>query len=162
MNHLVLNDKWNLFFHDIFDKNWSFDSYLPITLDIHIAHQLIALNESIPDNIIKNGMLFLFRSHIKPFWEDKHNSNGGYFSFKLDNSVVHHAWKSFVYALCGETLFKDPLINDNVNGISISPKKTFCIIKIWLNSCDYKEAEFTPIKYIDIKDTKFTPFSEVK
>ena len=164
-NKLLLNSKWTLFYHDMFDKNWTLSSYLPIMFDIHQAHQLIAINETIPDNVVKNGMLFLFRQGVNPFWEDPKNKDGGYLSFKLDNSVVHNVWKSFVYALCGETLFKNPELNDLVNGISISPKKTFCIIKIWLSVCDYggvNDTELNAIKFLDVKDTKFTPFSEAR
>jgi hypothetical protein len=126
---LSLNDKWTLFYHDMFDKNWTLESYMRIIQGIEYVHQLIALNETIPDSIIKNAMLFLFRQGVNPFWEDPKNRDGGYLSFKLDNSVVHNVWKSFVYALCGETLFKRSEMNECVNGISISPKKTFCILK---------------------------------
>lgn len=162
---LLLNSCWTLYYHDIFDKNWTISSYSPIMLDISAVHQLIAINETIPENIVKNGMLFLFRQGINPFWEDPQNKNGGYLSFKADNTVVHNIWKSFVYALCGETLFKEEEMNNAVNGISISPKKSFCIIKIWFSSCRYCEkegVEMNNIKYLDVKDTKFTPFSEAR
>lgn len=161
--HLLLNTSWTLYYHDIYDKSWTLSSYLPIMLNINSVHQLIAVNETIPDNIVKNGMLFMFRQGVNPFWEDPKNINGGYLSFKIDNNVVHNVWKSFVYALCGETLFKNEDINNLVNGISISPKKTFCIIKIWLSSIfDLKMAEMNSIKFMDVKDTKFTLFSEVQ
>ena len=158
-NQLQLNTSWTLYYHDVLDKNWTLSSYLPILFDIHSAHQLIAINETIPDNTVKNGMLFLFRHDVNPFWEDPKNKNGGYLSFRFDNTVVHHVWKSFVYALCGETLFKNAEINDFVNGISISPKKYFCIIKIWLSVCDYEDAELNPIKFLIVKDRQFTPFN---
>ena len=78
---LLLNSKWTLYYHDIFDKNWTLASYLPIMYDIQLAHQLIAINETIPENVVKGGMLFLFR-------KDNQNKGGGYYSFKVENVFV--------------------------------------------------------------------------
>lgn len=73
---------------------------------------------------------------------------------------MYHIWKSLVYALCGETLFVDKEVNSFANGLSISPKKTFCIIKIWLSSCQHKDAIINPIMNLNPEDVKFTPFAE--
>jgi hypothetical protein len=35
-------------------------------------------------------------------------------------------------------LTADKNLRQNINGITISPKKNFCIIKIWLANCDYQ------------------------
>lgn len=157
---MLLNDRWNLFYHDPYDKGWDMASYITIITGIHDTEQLVAINESIPDTSIKGGMLFLFREGIQPLWEHPRNRNGGYFSFKVENNFVRATWKLFVYALCGETLFKNQLINEQVNGISISPKKNFCIIKIWMAACvEETQAELNPMKNVD-RTTKFTPFTE--
>ena len=47
-------------------------------------------------------------------------------------------WKMLSYILVGESLSDDKSIRKNINGITISPKKNFCIIKIWLSSCEYQ------------------------
>jgi hypothetical protein len=41
--------------------------------------------------------------------------------------------------MCGEALCED--INDmkHINGITISPKKNFCIIKIWLSTSELQD-----------------------
>ena len=45
--------------------------------------------------------------------------------------------------LIGENIFKDNNINKKiVNGISISPKKNYCILKIWLKDNKYNKKEF--------------------
>ena len=59
------------------------------------------------------------------------------FSFKVINKYVTNIWKNLLCALCGETLMKDVKKSNIVNGITISPKKNFCVIKIWLSSCEY-------------------------
>ena len=39
----------------------------------------------------------------------------------------------------GESIFVNEKDNLKINGITISPKKNFCIIKIWLNTCEYQD-----------------------
>jgi hypothetical protein len=41
--------------------------------------------------------------------------------------------------LSGETLCSEPELNKHVNGITISPKNNFCIIKIWLDTSNYQD-----------------------
>ena len=84
-------------------------------------------------------MLFAMRKGITPMWEDPKNRNGGCFSFKVINKYVPSVWKSLLYALCGESLCNDPKYNSIINGITISPKKNFCIIKIWLCNCSVQD-----------------------
>ena len=84
-------------------------------------------------------MLFVMRAGITPMWEDIKNRDGGCFSFKVANRIVHEVWKNLFYSLCGETLSENSKYNKNINGITISPKKNFCIIKIWLINCDLQD-----------------------
>ena len=34
----------------------------------------------------------------------------------------------------------DPSAQNAINGITISPKKNFCVIKIWMANCDSQDA----------------------
>ena len=107
--------------------------------DIDTPEKLITINEAVPENIIKYCMLFIMRKGITPMWEDPKNRNGGCFSFKVINKQVPAVWKQLFYALGGETLSYDKEMNSKINGITISPKKNFCIIKIWLENCDQQD-----------------------
>lgn len=131
--------KWDLYYHLPHDKNWDLSSYKTIMTNIDSAECVIALNDQIPEIIVKHCMLFMMRSSITPQWEDPKNRTGGAFSFKVINKQVHEVWKTLIYHLCGESLFVDSSYNRYVNGITVSPKKNFCIIKIWLNSCDFQD-----------------------
>ena len=86
-------------------------------------------------------MLFLMREGIKPIWEDTRNRDGGCFSYKVANKLVTQTWKQLSYSLVGETLTNDLKLRPNINGITISPKKNFCIIKIWLADCNCQNPE---------------------
>jgi len=131
-SHHALLGKWNLFYHLPQDKNWGLSSYKVIMDNIDTAEKTVGIVEALSYNVIKHCMLFVMRDGIAPMWEDPRNRNGGCFSYKVINRYVPEVWKCLFYALCGETLCKDPKHNHLVTGITISPKKNFCIIKIWL------------------------------
>lgn len=129
----MLNGKWNLYYHLPQDKNWDVSSYSVIMNKIDNAEKVISLNEIIHDNVLKNCMLFVMREGITPMWEDPRNRNGGCFSYKILNRYVPEVWKKLFYMITGETICKDISHIKHVNGITVSPKKNFCIIKIWLD-----------------------------
>ena len=128
-----LKTQWNLFYHYPNDKNWDLSSYKLIT-KIQTVEELISFNESVSENIVKFCMLFVMRNGIHPMWEDPRNKKGGCFSYKISNKIVVNVWKQILYALCGETLMVKKEDMKYVNGITISPKKNFCILKIWLEN----------------------------
>lgn len=132
-----LYDKWTLWAHLPHDTNWTFDSYIRI-LTFDSANAIIMLLESIPDEMITNCMLFIMRDGIKPMWEDPKNKKGGCFSYKINNKNVSAIWKSLSYSLVGESLTENTQVRPCINGITISPKKNFCIVKIWLANCNYQ------------------------
>ena len=127
-----LNDKWNLYYHLPDDKNWDVSSYTTILGDIQCAEEVLALNKQMPDAVIAKCMLFLMRKGITPMWEDPKNRNGGFCTYKVANKFVPDVWRTLFYAMCGETLSTNPKYSPLINGITVSPKKSFCIVKIWM------------------------------
>jgi Eukaryotic initiation factor 4E len=134
-----LANKWNYYYHLPNDKNWNLASYKIIIADMNTVEQLIAINENIPEHIVKNCMLFVMKSGITPMWEDTQNRNGGCFSYKVSNKVVTQVWRDLLYLLCGNCLTIDRKSMECVNGITISPKRGFCIVKIWLKNCSIQD-----------------------
>jgi len=132
-----LHGKWDLYYHLPHEKNWELSSYRIILAGIDNAEQVICLNETaLSEYVVQRSMLFLMRRGITPMWEDAKNRDGGCFSFRVPNKCVHGIWKSLMYATCGETLFTNRKHNESMNGITISPKRNFCIIKIWMSNCE--------------------------
>jgi len=136
---LSLHSKWNYYYHLPNDKNWNLASYKPIMGEIDTLEKLIAVNETVTNNIIKNCMLFVMREGVTPMWEDSCNRNGGCFSYKVTNKVVVSVWRELTYLLCGNSLTIDKNHMELVNGITISPKRGFCIVKIWLKNCSLQD-----------------------
>lgn len=127
----VLTDHWVLWAHLPHDTDWTIKSYIKI-MEFDSLEKMIALYRNLPEKMIKNCMLFLMRKNIMPIWEDPKNKSGGCFSFKVGNKNVAKIWKQMSYVLAGNTLTNDLKFSQNINGITISPKKSFCIMKIWV------------------------------
>jgi hypothetical protein len=134
-----LQSKWTYYYHLPNDKTWDLASYKTIMSSIDSLDKLIAINENITDNIIKNCMLFVMKERIAPMWEDSCNRNGGCFSYKVPNKVVVQVWRDLTYLMCGNALCVDPKHMECVNGITISPKRGFCIVKVWMKNCQLQD-----------------------
>lgn len=151
-----LNDKWDLYYHLPHDKNWNLESYVPIKNNIDNVETVVKITDEMHDNIIKNCMLFIMKSGITPTWEDPKNRNGGCFSYKVSNKFVVDVWKNLFYLVCGNTLCINPSYNKHVNGLTISPKKNFCIVKIWLNTSILQDPSvITPIPNLSTQGCLF-------
>jgi len=141
-----LQNKWTLWAHLSNDTEWSLNSYKNITT-FNSVESILILYENLPENIIKYCMLFIMKKGITPVWEDEENRNGGCFSYKISNKIVPQIWKNLSYSLMGETISDNDSFNNNINGITISPKRNFCIVKIWISNCDNTDPNI--IKNID-------------
>lgn len=130
-----LNDNWCIYIHLSNDTNWDVNSY-KIIATFNTLEKAITIIENIKNDIIIKSMIFIMKNNIKPLWEDPENKKGGCFSYKINNNNVYNTWKTLCYSLIGNTLIDDDNILNNINGISISPKKNFCIIKLWLNDIE--------------------------
>jgi len=135
-----LSNKWTLWAHLPHNIDWSIKSYIPI-FTFTTVEETLAVIETLPPIFVENCMLFMMKEGIKPTWEDPKNRNGGCFSYKVSNKNVYNVWKSLTYIVVGETISNNVGFTNCVTGITISPKKNFCIIKIWMTNCNYQNPE---------------------
>jgi Eukaryotic initiation factor 4E len=129
-----LNDSWVLYFHDPNNESWDEKSYMQLAT-MGTVTEVVQVCEAF-SAIWSKGMFFVMREHIRPLWEDDHNINGGCFSFKIMRQDVPKAWFDLVATTTGETLIKESEREQNwdkVCGISISPKRNYCILRIWIS-----------------------------
>lgn len=126
-----LEDNWTLWIHLPNDIDWGLNSYKKIST-FSTLEDAILLIENIDKEIVEKCMLFIMKNNIKPIWEDNNNNKGGSFSYKINLENVYSLWKKLIYYLIGNTLTNNLELLKNINGISISPKKNFCIIKLWI------------------------------
>ena len=139
MTSYKLNEEWNLWYHSLKDSNWEKSSYQKlVTLKSLFDYQLV--KDVFKQNHYQNGMFFCMKTNIFPNWEDPLNRQGGCLSFKVSSKDMMNEWNELLLHCINNYILKNN--NEEVNGISISPKKEFNIIKIWfrLNKSDeYKQ-----------------------
>lgn len=124
---IVLPDVYTLWCHSVQNDDWSLAGYTKLC-DIGNVSEFWKVFNNIHKLNFKNNNFFFMKHGVNPIWEDKSNRDGGICSFRVlfDESI-----KTFellcVYLVC------DQLVTDNadINGISVTPKNAWCIIKIW-------------------------------
>jgi hypothetical protein len=88
-------------------------------------------------------MLFLMNEGTLPTWED--NLEGGSWSYKIDKKDIAQAWSKLSVHLLSNNFVDDGTetnqdsLYKEVVGISISPKKTFSIFKLWVKDDNVHE-----------------------
>lgn len=142
-----LNDNWQFYLHLYETDDWSIESYTNI-MKVSTIEEAILLNDEINYDLIKKTMIFVMKKDILPIWEDHNNKNGGCFSYKILNKDIEVVWGNVYYSLLGRTITKKIEDYDYINGITLSPKKKFCILKIWMKDC----TKVTPNIFIDINE----------
>jgi translation initiation factor 4E len=144
-----ISEPWIMYFHLQNTDDWTFQSYYAIPEVVSLEAGVL-LQDEINFELIKRTIMFVMKKGIKPMWEDPANSKGGGFSFKVHNKLVETVWRKLFYRLLGNTLGTSSLISNQINGISLSPKKSFCIIKIWMKTCQHINPNvFNDIEYLD-------------
>jgi Eukaryotic initiation factor 4E len=132
---------WDVYCHMCDNPDWSLQSYQTIAKGMDCMEESIEIADALPDALLCKTMIFVMQSGIGPFWEDKHNRQGGSFSFKIVMRDAPNVWRNTFLALVGGYLCKDTRLERNINGISLSPKKNFVILKIWTRDCVYQDVE---------------------
>ena len=144
-----LKNEYRLWFHNLDTNDWSFKSYQEIYKINNICDFWKVYNNHYS---LKSGMFFLMKSNIKPLYEAKENKNGGNWSMKIyDNNYnnIFKCWLDLSMDLIGNILDEKNI----VNGISISYKNKFYIIKIWIN-----DSNLSDLNNINI-DEKFKKYN---
>jgi hypothetical protein len=124
---IMLNYEYVLWVHSTQNNDWSLAGYKKLCTIKNVS-EFWRLFNNIQKLNFKNNNFFLMKSGVNPIWEDEHNRGGGICSLRIE---MDHALK--VYELLCIFLMCDKLVNDidDINGISITPKNNWAILKIW-------------------------------
>lgn len=127
-----LNNHWTIWLHLPHDTNWNIDSYKKICTFSYLEEG-ISILDNIQEKLVINCMLFIMREDILPIWEDEKNKYGSCISYKINNRLTYNIWKQMTLYMISEILLNNLEYQKSINGITVSPKKNFCIIKLWFN-----------------------------
>lgn len=138
MTVVNLPSSWTLWFHSPTETSWDISSYQKIAT-ITSLEDFWDVYSRMTNPIVENGMFFLMRGDINPIWEDPKNRDGGCWSFKIYKKYIPNTWLDLSVHTVAESLTRKNSDSNLITGISISPKKSFSIIKIWNNDSNKKE-----------------------
>lgn len=128
-----LNDCWTYYYHDPDNADWNLSSYQRL-VDVSTVddfwHAHVATKP-----YLSRGMFFLMREHVYPCWDDENNIKGGCLCMKVLKDDIVTFWEHLAVHALGEHITVDPDRWSAVTGLSVSPKRYFCIVKIWLADC---------------------------
>jgi hypothetical protein len=162
LDSAIPTGSWTLYFHSSKEQKWTLGTY-------KIIHKIQTWNDywtvvnTLNDDAFAEGMFFLMRDPIPPLWENHNNIRGGYYSFRKDKKDIIEYFITYSIACLLGNCVNDA--HNKINGISISPKKGFNIIKIWNSDANkYNIAENFNFLIKDLKypDIIYTPFVEKK
>lgn len=136
--HLLVNE-WILWAHLPHNTDWTIKSYVKIAT-FKVLEDAIAVTENLPHKLIENCMLFIMKEGINPTWEDPQNRNGGFFSYKVISKNIYKCWKDLTYITIGNSLCNNIDFQNKICGITVSPKKNFSIVKVWMTDCTHQNA----------------------
>ena len=142
IEEVFLNDAWTYYFHDPNNTDWTTSSYVRLH-DVSTVQDFWQTYEVVKGRL-KQGMFFFMRSDCFPCWDDVSNINGGCLSMKVLKENIEKFWLELAVRVAGETILAggNEQFWTNVNGLSVSPKKYFCVVKIWLRNNDLVEKRF--------------------
>lgn len=150
----ILTNKWNTYVHLLDNDDWSINGYHKL-MESNMLNEHMLLSTHFKGEFMKNTLIFMMRENIQPIWEADENKNGGDFSFKINIKDIENAWYVLVYKLCLGKIFHDMSLMKHVTGISCSPKKNFYVVKIWMNTCKYRDTNIFNLQEIDISGSRF-------
>ena len=143
-----LNTKWILWHHSLTNKNWNEDSYVKL-FEFNNLYDYYFFKNNFDSLYLQNSMFFLMRNDIFPTWENEHNKYGGSLSYKIPLKSILSEWFKIIEKCITENIHIN--INDFnlINGLSITPKKEFNILKIWIRNDQHTNLLNFNSKYIN-------------
>ena len=153
---------WTLYFHSPEETKWTLNTFINLGI-MKNWHDFWSIIEVLKSESLSDGMFFMMRDPSPPLWESHQNIRGGCYSFRCQKKDAADIYLNHIIAAMIGSLNNSS--NNRINGISISPKRGFNIIKVWntdaqqFNTSSSINTSFSSIKESDII---YTPFVQKK
>jgi hypothetical protein len=162
VTHCIPTGSWTLYFHEPEDKSWTPESYKRIQSVSSWEDLGAVLSEMGPSRIL-NGMVFCMSGDISPLWENKSNIRGGSYCLKVSRKISMELYQLYLAAAACGVATVDP--SNSIVGVTMSPKKGFCIIKLWnANAKAFNKPSDIAMLHPDVKveEILYRPHTEQK
>ena len=148
--HPLTTGPWTAFYHEPEDETWGDKSYKPLQR-IESYEALGTFLRELGSHKTTNGLLRIMRGDYSPLWENSANIRGGSYCLKVGRRSAVEVFTRYIAAAAQGTCTKNPA--NEIVGVTISPKKGSCIIKIWnLNATAFKNPADILLLHDEVKE----------
>jgi hypothetical protein len=160
---LIPTGSWTLYFHSPAETKWTLSTFTSLG-SMRTWNDFWTVVDTIRPESFEEGMFFMMRDPIPPLWESHQNIHGGCYSFRSQKRDVAEVYINYMIAVMLGKLTTNS--KNSINGLSISPKRGFNIIKIWNNNAktfyEPENLNYSVHSTIRKDDTIYTPFIQKK
>ena len=150
--HAIPTGSWTAYFHEPEDTLWTAASY-KLLQKCTSWEALGAVLRELGPHKTTNGLLRIMKGEISPLWENKANIRGGSYCLKVPRRSAIEVFTRYLAAAASNCCAKDAA--NEIVGVTISPKKGFCIIKIWnLNAKAYGKPSDLELLHEEVKEAE--------
>ena len=152
---------WTLYFHLPEETKWTLNTFINLG-SMKTWQQFWVIMDTLKTDSFSDGMFFLMRDPSPPLWESHHHIRGGCYSFRCQKKDAAEIYLNYSIASMLGGLSTDPA--NLMNGISISPKRGFNIVKVWNTDAQKfnQPTDLAGISTIREADVIYTPFVQKK
>jgi hypothetical protein len=161
LSSAIPTGSWTLYFHSPEETKWTLNTFINLG-SMKTWFQFWSIMDALQTDSFSDGMFFLMRDPSPPLWESHHHIRGGCYSFRCQKKDASEIYLNYIIA---SMLGGLPTHSDNIiNGLSISPKRGFNIIKVWnTDAQQFKQpADLMMISNIRESEIIYTPFVQKK
>jgi hypothetical protein len=162
ISSLIPTGSWTVYFHSPEETKWTLNTFVSLG-SMKTWHQFWSIMDVLKTESFSDGMFFLMRDPAPPLWESHYHIRGGCYSFRCQKKEAADVYLTYsIAAMLGGAATSD---DNKINGISISPKRGFNIIKVW-NTDAQKFSQpstlCTSISTVKEAEIIYTPFVQKK
>jgi hypothetical protein len=161
LSSVIPTGPWTLYFHSPEETKWTLNTFINLG-SMKTWQQFWTVMDTLKTDSFSDGMFFLMRDPSPPLWESHHHIRGGCYSFRCQKKDAAEIYLNYSIASMLGGLSADPA--NLMNGISISPKRGFNIVKVWNTDAQKfsQPADLAAISTIREADIIYTPFVQKK
>ncbi len=153
---------WTLYFHSPEETKWTLNTFINLG-SMTTWRDFWSIMEVLKTDSLSDGMFFMMRDPSPPLWESHQNIRGGCYSFRCQKKDASDIYLNYMIACMLGNISDDT--SNKINGLSISPKRGFNIIKIWNTDAQkYNVSSDINTTFTQVSENEiiYTPFIQKK
>lgn len=161
LDSLIPTGPWTLYFHSSEETKWTLNTFVSLG-SMSKWRDFWTIIDTLKDESLSEGMFFMMRDPCPPLWESHHNIRGGCYSFRCNKKEAADTYINYIIASMLGNISTNA--DNNINGLSISPKRGFNILKIWnIDAHKYNTpSDLNNLTLLSDSDMLYTPFIQKK